>query len=71
VRKCGLLGWNPEGMDLPDNHEENGSSGGGRRWALNCRWEFFRADRRNQHQIGAAIILFVHSRAIRSFSPAT
>jgi hypothetical protein len=46
---------NPKDM-ICDNHEENGSSGDGRRRALTVVGSFSRADRRYQHRFGAAII---------------
>jgi hypothetical protein len=46
ARKCGRI-W-------PDNHEENGLIGDGRRRAFTCRWEFLGADRRDaRHQFDA------------------
>ena len=63
MRKCGLLGWNPEGMDLPDNHEENGSSGGGRRWALTVVGSFSeQIDAISTESVQLSFYLFIPAR---------
>ena len=71
MRKCGLLGWNPEGMDLPDNHEENGLFGDVRRRALTVVGSFSeQIDAISTKSVQLSFYLFIPAR-FALFSPAT
>ena len=71
MRKCGGLGRKPETQDLPDNHQENGSSGGGRRRALTVVGSFSKQiDAISTISVQLSFHLFI-PRRFAPFSPAT
>jgi hypothetical protein len=61
----------PRGCDLPDNHEENGSSGDGRRRALTVVGSFSeQIDAISTNSVQPSLYLFIPAR-LALFSPAT
>ena len=70
MRKCGFLGRKPKKQDLPDNHEENGLIGDGRRRALTVVGSFSQQIVAIRHLIGCSYhSIFVHPARSALFLP--